>query len=310
MTTNLPDGFTRALHQITQDDHGGYASITTGCTLVFVLIFAAIRLWNTGQIGYHYDDTALFIGTVRFTMENGDIMVNPKPPQVIYLVQAVLVLIAVDLGLGQFHRVVNQESFSSAGKYLRWIVVEGLGMLAEISSFVLIVRLYIDLQVHWGLKIRGLLVFGLRLMITIFVAYRLLSLSDFRSTSNPLFDRVQVVVWTQVELGFSLITASIPCLLALMGKLNSVWAAMNPESVIEQSQLRSQKVTGGSYELGPYQPNHGTRSHKDGLASEPSHQWAIIASKDERRSLASDDSNGYMIRRTIEVSSTTEPRYS
>ncbi|KAK4900708.1 hypothetical protein LTR49_027425 [Elasticomyces elasticus] len=292
MTTNLPDGFTRPLHQITQDDHGGYASITTGCTLVFVLIFAAIRLWNTGQIGYHYDDTALFIGTV------------------IYLVQAVLVLIAVDLGLGQFPRVVNQESFLSAGKYLRWIVVEGLGMLAEISSFVLIVRLYVDLQVHWGLKIRGLLVFGLRLMITIFVAYRLLSLSDFRSTSNPLFDRVQVVVWTQVELGFGLITASIPCLLALMGKLNSVWAAMNPESVIEQSQLRSQKVTGGSYELGPYQPNHGTRSHKDGLASEPSHQWAIIASKDERRSLASDDSNGYMIRRTIEVSSTTEPRYS
>ncbi|KAK5684729.1 hypothetical protein LTR17_027102 [Elasticomyces elasticus] len=98
MTTNLPDVFTRALHQITQDDHGGYASITTVCTLVFVIIFAAIRLWNTSQIGYHHDDTVFFIGTV------------------IYLVQAVLILIAVDLGLGQFSRLVNQESFSSAGK--------------------------------------------------------------------------------------------------------------------------------------------------------------------------------------------------
>jgi len=49
-------------------------------------------------------------------------------------------------------------------QYNRWIVVESLGMLAEIFSFVLIVRIYIPLQIHGRAKIRGLSTFGLRLM--------------------------------------------------------------------------------------------------------------------------------------------------
>lgn len=116
MTTNLPDGYTQALHPITQDDHGGYASISSGCTLVFVLIFAAIRLWNASRIGQYLDDTVLFVGTVSLTTEHRNTIANFNAPQVIYLIQSVLILIAVDLGLGQSSRLLGQESLSRVGK--------------------------------------------------------------------------------------------------------------------------------------------------------------------------------------------------
>ena len=63
-STTLPPGYTAPLHPISSDDHGGYASIASGCGLVFILMFAGIRLWNCGRIGHFVDDSVLFAGTV------------------------------------------------------------------------------------------------------------------------------------------------------------------------------------------------------------------------------------------------------
>lgn len=64
MSTEVPDGYAHALHPITDYDHGGYAIIASGCSLVFVLIFAGLRLWNCARIGHSIDDFVLFAGTV------------------------------------------------------------------------------------------------------------------------------------------------------------------------------------------------------------------------------------------------------
>ncbi|KAK1061461.1 hypothetical protein LTR74_011089 [Friedmanniomyces endolithicus] len=148
--------------------------------------------------------------------------------------------------------------------YDRWIAIESLGLLAEIFSLVLIVRIYIPLQIHWRAKVRGLSTFGLRMMVVVFVAYRLLSLGNLRTSSNPPFDQVEIIAWTQAELAFSLITATLPCLLAFMGQLNSGWGTMNSQAVIAQSQNQSQKTGGGTYELRSFLSGNGKdlRSHK------------------------------------------------
>lgn len=98
--------------------------------------------------------------------------------------------------------------------------------------------------------------------VVIFVAYRLVKLRDFRTSSKPSFTRIEIIAWTQAELAFSLITATLPCLLAFMGKLNSAWGTINPQTVIVQSQAHSQKITGGSYELGSLGRGGDLRSHK------------------------------------------------
>ncbi|KAK0281832.1 hypothetical protein LTR54_000506 [Friedmanniomyces endolithicus] len=367
MSTTLPAGYSQALHPITSTDHGGYASITSGCALVFVLIFAAIRLWNCGRIGHNLDDSVLFAGTS------------------FQVIQSILILIAVDQGFGHAQGILDQHAVSRidkvvyasdilyvvalylsklsilclemrlsvervhvllakgsllvttaamvasivmvavgcdvrrpwtlvesecTGLYDRWVVIESLGMLAEIFSLVLIVRIYVPLQIHWRAKVRGLSTFGLRMMVVVFVAYRLLSLENLRTSSNPPFDQVEIVAWTQAELAFSLITATLSCLLAFMGQLNSGWGTMNSQAVMAQSQNQSQKTGGGSYELRSFLSGNGKdlRSHKSMLTSEPSHKWTISAPQEGRRSLGSDDSTGMIIRRTVEFSSTTEPQ--
>ncbi|KAK0265704.1 hypothetical protein LTR91_016409 [Friedmanniomyces endolithicus] len=155
--------------------------------------------------------------------------------------------------------------------------------------------------------------------VVVFVAYRLLSLGNLRNSSNPPFDQVEIIAWTQAELAFSLITATLPCLLAFMGQLNSGWGTMNSQAVMAQSQNQSQETGGGSYELRSFLSGNGKdlRSHKSirdhsdhqvMLTSEPSHKWTISAPQEGRRSLGSDDSTGMIIRRTVEFSSTTEPQ--
>jgi hypothetical protein len=63
-TTNIPPGFSPALHPISPQDHGGWATIASGCGLVFVLLFATIRLFNSQRIGFHAADHVLFAATV------------------------------------------------------------------------------------------------------------------------------------------------------------------------------------------------------------------------------------------------------
>ncbi|KAK0258167.1 hypothetical protein LTR91_020306 [Friedmanniomyces endolithicus] len=220
---------------------------------------------------------------------------------------ASIVMVAVGCDAGRPWMQVESECTSL---YDRWVVIESLGMLVEIFSLVLIVRIYVPLQIHWRAKVRGLSTFGLRMMIVVFVAYRLASLRDLHTSSNPPFAQVEIIAWTQAELAFSLITATLPCLLAFMGQLNSGWGTMNSQAVIAQSQNHSQKTGGGGYEMRSFLSGNGKdlRSHKSMLTSEPSHKWTISAPQEGRRSLGSDDSTGMIIRRTVEFSSTTEPQ--
>ena len=96
--------------------------------------------------------------------------------------------------------------------------------------------------------------------VVILAAYRLLSLRSLRASSNLSFDRMPLVAWTQVELAYSLITATIPCLMVFMGMLNTACGTLSPETVIARSQQESQKITGGSYELQTYQRSSRLRS--------------------------------------------------
>jgi hypothetical protein len=75
--------------------------------------------------------------------------------------------------------------------------------------------------------------------IIIIAVYRLLSLRDFRATSDALLDRVFVVVWTQGELTYSLVTATIPSLVPFLARLNTGLGALSRDDFIKQTQQDS-----------------------------------------------------------------------
>lgn len=158
-----------------------------------------------------------------------------------------------------------------------------------------------------------------------FAILRLTSLRDVRASENPLFARVPTVAWTQTALAYSMATATIPCLMAFMIKLNTGFGAMNPETVIEQTHQDSRSRSGAHIELRSVQPSQKSQNGPDVRDSTPrdsrdgadlqgtqgrmdavNYQWAINSRKAEERSIASDDSRNMIIRKTVEFSSETE----
>lgn len=85
--------------------------------------------------------------------------------------------------------------------------------------------------------------------VIVLTILRLLALRNMLSTSDPPLARVVVVYWTQTELAYSLVTATLPCLLPVLMQLNTGMGALGADTVIKQTQKDSQNYTGGSYIL-------------------------------------------------------------
>lgn len=66
---SLPDGYSPPAYANTSEDHGGWAIIASGVGLVFILLFASIRLYTRYPFRSRllYDDVAIMISTVRLS---------------------------------------------------------------------------------------------------------------------------------------------------------------------------------------------------------------------------------------------------
>ncbi|KAK6436558.1 hypothetical protein LTR95_007250 [Oleoguttula sp. CCFEE 5521] len=166
----------------------------------------------------------------------------------------------------------------------------------------------------WKRKIRPLTPFFIRLVVITPAAFRLRSLHDVQLSTDPNFDSIGSIVFTQAELACSLVTATVSCLLAFVRGWNTGFGALNPDTVQAQSRQDSIKA-GGSHELSAIHHRNTRRSHisvsLSAVAEESTHKWSINTSRGkpaEKRSIASDDSTGMMIRKTTETRIHTEAR--
>jgi len=94
MATALPSGFSPAAHPLSPDDHSGWAVVASSIGLLFVLLFASIRLWirNPLRSKLYPDDFALLAATLLAT------------------IQTILVIAAADNGLGQSSNLLGDRS--------------------------------------------------------------------------------------------------------------------------------------------------------------------------------------------------------
>jgi len=111
--------------------------------------------------------------------------------------------------------------------------------------------------------------------VIVFAAYRLLALSSLPTAQDVNLDAVDTLMWTQIELSWSLVMATIPCLMPFMMKLNTNLGAFSPDTILAQTQQdsqQSQQHTGGSYAMQSRKGSH-MRSKDD---SEVSIQYQYV----------------------------------
>jgi hypothetical protein len=82
--------------------------------------------------------------------------------------------------------------------------------------------------------------------IIIIAIYRLLSLRDFRSSTDPFLDRILPIAWTQGEQAYSFATAIIPSLMPFLMKLNTGLGALSREDFVKET---TRQESSGNYTM-------------------------------------------------------------
>ena len=138
--------------------------------------------------------------------------------------------------------------------------------------------------------------------IIVIAIYRLLSLRDFRASTDPFLDRIVIVAWTQGEMTYSIVTAILPTLMPFLIKLNTGLGAFSRDDFIKQT---THQESGGSYVMQSLRsPQSGSRMRSDNV----NFQSMVVSGKEPRRSVSSDDSQRVMVTKSVDVSYSVDDR--
>lgn len=95
--------------------------------------------------------------------------------------------------------------------HIRWIIVETTGMVIEVANWFLAVHLIWSLQMTLRKRIYILSTFGVKLMVVIFIAFRLVFLAPARNL-DPTLTSIMPAILTQAVLHFSMIASCVTTL--------------------------------------------------------------------------------------------------
>ncbi|KAJ9669586.1 hypothetical protein H2201_000453 [Coniosporium apollinis] len=98
------------------------------------------------------------------------------------------------------------------GYAARWKAVVALDVATELLFVILPIYLVWGLQMSRNLKLRVVLAFAFRIPVAAFALAFLNAVDTYRDHENTGVAYSAVIIWHQVELGYSLIAATIPCL--------------------------------------------------------------------------------------------------
>ena len=93
----------------------------------------------------------------------------------------------------------------------------------------------------WVRKGSVLIAFGLRLLVIVAIAFRLHYLAVENDSSDPTYNGLFASIWTQVEIAYAILAATIPC-------SRSFLAATSTQVPIQDKRTRNTKYANGSEE--------------------------------------------------------------
>ncbi|KAH8755894.1 hypothetical protein F5882DRAFT_367530 [Hyaloscypha sp. PMI_1271] len=106
---------------------------------------------------------------------------------------------------------------------VRWQVITAFNIISEVAIFGMSFFLVEGLRMPLSQKAIVIAAFGIRLPTIIFCALRIHFFSRAFFTTDPSFDGVFFSAWTQVEIAFSVMTATTPCLKPFMSTISTNW---------------------------------------------------------------------------------------
>ncbi|KAE9371832.1 hypothetical protein N431DRAFT_377866, partial [Stipitochalara longipes BDJ] len=113
---------------------------------------------------------------------------------------------------------------------VRWQIVTAFNIISEAAIFGMSIFLIFGLKMALSQKTIVVSAFGMRLPTIIFCALRIHYFFQAFFTTDPSFDGVFFAAWTQTELAFSVISATLPCLKPFMSTISTNWGeAPKPE---------------------------------------------------------------------------------
>ncbi|TKA63261.1 hypothetical protein B0A55_09620 [Friedmanniomyces simplex] len=345
MATSLPSGYSPAAHPLSPDDHGGWAVVASSIGLLFILTFACIRLWvrNPLRAKLYPNDIALLAATALATIQTilviaaadhglgktskllGDSS-QDTVDKIVYASDAIflvalflskisVLLLELRMSPEKWHVMLTKGGLAACGAallthecqalYTRWIAVFCLDVAFELYIYAVILRMLIALQRNASKKMKATVMFSLRLPVIIFAAFRLHELSNFRTSTSPLFDGVLIVVWTQTELAYSLAAATIPILMPFLIGLNTGLGAFDRDNMIIQTQQDSSLNQRSGYGMHSMKRSHVSRVSQVETqirGDNVMYKSSVVSPQADQRSVGSDDSTRVIIRKTVDVS--------
>ena len=112
----------------------------------------------------------------------------------------------------------------------RWIAFGAMGIALDVAALLAPVYLTWGVQIDLKAKMRVNMAFAFRAPIIVFTALRIIAISQ-ASASDFTWSYVTPEVYTQLEMHYSLIAATIPCLQIFLKAWNTSFLAMGLEDI-------------------------------------------------------------------------------
>ncbi|KAJ9612102.1 hypothetical protein H2200_003699 [Cladophialophora chaetospira] len=340
-TVAVPPGQSPPFAVVTPDDHEASILISTAFGLACFLFFAGIRtvIRTTISHGIGLDDYLFYAATV------------------LAIIQSCLILGACSKGLGKALHLVSLEEQHEIQKMvytgnLFFIVVTGLSKISvvsflhrisligaldivtEIAIVALVGYMVRNLQTSAASKLTVLSIFSVRLLLIIFIALRLHTFDQSGYTTNPLIRETNFIAWTQSEMTYSLISATVPIFHNFLKSLSTGFGGLGVSNAYgygsgchslqhgrnttgyQLSKLRSKNKSAAMPSTNDDQEEsfgHAKALTAQQLAGTPAAsttvQWSgNTRSNGETTSINSNESQRYMIRKDVQWEVRTEPR--
>ncbi|CZT50031.1 uncharacterized protein RSE6_10950 [Rhynchosporium secalis] len=104
---------------------------------------------------------------------------------------------------------------------VRWQTVASMDIITELALFSTSIYLVKDLQLSLQKKLLVVFAFGLRLPMIAPIILRLFSILAALNSQDPTLAGTMVIVYTQIELCYAIIAATLPCLRPFMNALST-----------------------------------------------------------------------------------------
>ncbi|KAK6389870.1 hypothetical protein LTR65_006140 [Meristemomyces frigidus] len=247
---------TRFFTQVTEQNHAGWLYIVTLMSLCYVIVVIAVRfVVKYGMYGR--DDWALLVATIfavgqhiavlaglaggmgksitllshsqvggiqKFTAAHGFLFIIAH--SISKLSTALLTQRLFENGRRRniylCWGMVGAAPDQCSNRFLRWQLITAIDIVTEVFLVVIPCLLLVDVQIKRSAKLLVMAVFAVRLPDVVFSALNLHSMRVSYLHQDVGLALVYPLIWTQTELLWSIVAASVPCLKTFMRPFDKI----------------------------------------------------------------------------------------